>query len=192
MTTSTEAARILRDHLEHALLDELGATVVSKVEVLEPAPANQDWAHAALVVHLTTGERFGLEVCPFPRIPAMPTGTVRSMTTEPENPTDVQAPTDEPPVPVEPPYNPAAALAEPVTEEEILGNPPFSGDPVRLREAEAMERAQHIWAEAEGFLPVLSGGWTFRVGGGYASITETGRVAMEPQGTRSDAERFMR
>lgn len=117
MTTSTEAARIIAAHLDHALLDELGPTVVSKVEVLEPHPTNQDWAHAALVVVLTTGERFGLEVCPFPILPAMPSGSLRTMTTEPEpqpeqdNPSTIEAPVEEPPVPEEPPYE---APADPI------------------------------------------------------------------------------
>lgn len=59
-----------------------------------------------------------------------------------------------------------------------------------IGEAEAIERARAVWPEAEGFLPATYG-WTFRVGGGYASITSTGVVAREPQGTRFDAVPYM-
>jgi hypothetical protein len=53
-----------------------------------------------------------------------------------------------------------------------------------------MALAREVWPEAEGFLPCTRG-WTFRVGGGYASITTSGVVAREPQGTRFDAVTFM-
>ncbi|MFE0389526.1 hypothetical protein ACFW1F_36510 [Streptomyces bungoensis] len=55
---------------------------------------------------------------------------------------------------------------------------------------ELTEKAREVWPEAEGFQQA-PGGWTFRVGAGYASITRTGQVATDPQGTRSDAQRFM-
>lgn len=78
MTTSTEAAQILRDHLLAALLDGLGPTVVADVQVLAPTERLTDLgAHAALVVHLNNGERFGMEVCPFPRPPVFPTANLR-------------------------------------------------------------------------------------------------------------------
>jgi hypothetical protein len=79
VTTSTEAAHILRAHLEAALLDDLGPTVVTRVEVLEPAEQLLGAGHAALVIHLTTGERFGMEVCPFPRLAVMPSGSLQGM-----------------------------------------------------------------------------------------------------------------
>ncbi|MFZ3562792.1 hypothetical protein [Streptomyces sp. BH055] len=60
-----------------------------------------------------------------------------------------------------------------------------------MDEAAAIERAREVWPEAEGFEPV-PGGWTFRVGGGYAWITNAGRVAPDPEGTRSDALRGIR
>lgn len=59
-----------------------------------------------------------------------------------------------------------------------------------MTEAEMMERAREVWPEAEGFLPNTRG-WTFRVGAGYASITNGGVVARDPQGTRYDAVTFM-
>lgn len=57
-------------------------------------------------------------------------------------------------------------------------------------EAEVIKRAREVWPEAEGF-ERIPGGWIFRVGAGYASITESGRVATDPQGTRSHARRWM-
>lgn len=59
-----------------------------------------------------------------------------------------------------------------------------------IGEAQAIERARAVWPEAEGFLPTTRG-WTFRVGGGYASVTAAGVVAREPQGTRFDAVSYM-
>lgn len=59
-----------------------------------------------------------------------------------------------------------------------------------ISEEAAMEQARGLWPEAEGFERV-PGGWTFRVGGGYASVTDAGRVATDPQGTRGHAKRFM-
>ncbi|MET8103005.1 hypothetical protein ABZV29_42420 [Streptomyces sp. NPDC005236] len=60
----------------------------------------------------------------------------------------------------------------------------------QLAEAEATEQAREVWPEAEGFERV-PGGWTFRVGAGYASVTDSGRVATYPQGTRGHTQRFM-
>ncbi|WP_327668127.1 MULTISPECIES: hypothetical protein [unclassified Streptomyces] len=60
-----------------------------------------------------------------------------------------------------------------------------------MHEVEAVERAQEVWPEAEAF-EMVSGGWTFRVGGGYAWNTDAGRVASAPEGTRSDAVRGIR
>ena len=57
-------------------------------------------------------------------------------------------------------------------------------------EAEAAALAREVWPEAEAFLPCTRG-WTFRVGGGYASVTRQGVVATEPQGTRYDAVTYM-
>lgn len=59
-----------------------------------------------------------------------------------------------------------------------------------LTEAEAIEKAREVWPEAEGF-ELTFGGWTFRVGAGYASVTTLGTVATDPQGTRRHALRFM-
>lgn len=53
-----------------------------------------------------------------------------------------------------------------------------------LTEAEAIEKAREVWPEAEGF-ELTFGGWTFRVGAGYASVTTLGTVATDPQGTRA-------
>lgn len=50
--------------------------------------------------------------------------------------------------------------------------------------------AAEVWPEAEGF-ERAPGGWTFRVGAGYASVTNSGEVATDPQGTRAHAIRFM-
>lgn len=80
MTDTNEAARIIASHLEAAQLDNLGPTVVRKVHVLEAsAGLTQLGAHAALVVELTNGERYGLEVCPFPQAPVLPTGRLREL-----------------------------------------------------------------------------------------------------------------
>lgn len=57
-------------------------------------------------------------------------------------------------------------------------------------EATAYAAARLLWPEAEAFEPAR-GGWTFRVGAGYASVTHDGWVSEHPQGTRKDAERFM-
>lgn len=59
-----------------------------------------------------------------------------------------------------------------------------------MTEDNAASIARALWPEAEGFEPAR-GGWTFRVSAGYASVTYDGRVAQYPQGTRSDAQRFM-
>ncbi|MGW5336233.1 hypothetical protein [Streptomyces bauhiniae] len=59
-----------------------------------------------------------------------------------------------------------------------------------MTEETAIETARQTWPEAEGFEPVR-GGWTFRVGGGYAWITAAGRVASDPEGLRSHAQRRM-
>ncbi|GAA1265827.1 MULTISPECIES: hypothetical protein [Streptomyces] len=55
-----------------------------------------------------------------------------------------------------------------------------------MTEETAIESARKVWPEAEGFEPA-AGGWTFRVGGGYAWITDSGRVAADPEGLRSHA-----
>lgn len=75
MTTSTEAARLIGDHMT-----SFTHPSIRRVEVLEPHPENQPWAHAVLVIHLKTGERFGMEVCPFPGNPVQPSGNLRTMT----------------------------------------------------------------------------------------------------------------
>ncbi len=59
-----------------------------------------------------------------------------------------------------------------------------------MQEESATTSAREVWPEAEGFERV-PGGWTFRVGAGYASITDDGRVATSPQGLRSHAQKFM-
>ncbi len=55
-----------------------------------------------------------------------------------------------------------------------------------MTEEAAVESARGVWPEAEGF-ESAPGGWTFRVGGGYAWITDAGRVAVDPEGLRSHA-----
>ncbi|MFE4723115.1 hypothetical protein ACFRLW_43450 [Streptomyces sp. NPDC056728] len=60
-----------------------------------------------------------------------------------------------------------------------------------MKEEAAIERAREVWPEAEGFEPV-HGGWTFRVGGGYAWITDAGRVAADLEGLRSHARQRIR
>ncbi|MGW2456798.1 hypothetical protein ACWCTA_36545 [Streptomyces sp. NPDC001704] len=55
-----------------------------------------------------------------------------------------------------------------------------------MTEETAIESARQVWPEAEGF-ELAPGGWTFRVGGGYAWITDAGRVASDPEGLRSHA-----
>ncbi|MFI6449666.1 hypothetical protein [Kitasatospora sp. NPDC050543] len=57
-----------------------------------------------------------------------------------------------------------------------------------MEEEVAIESARQVWPEAEGFKPA-PGGWTFRVGGGYAWITDSGQVATDPEGLRSHAAR---
>lgn len=59
-----------------------------------------------------------------------------------------------------------------------------------ITEEAAMQEAREVWPEAEGFERV-PGGWTFRVGAGYSSITDEGVAATYPQGTRREAQRFM-
>lgn len=59
-----------------------------------------------------------------------------------------------------------------------------------ITEQTAMTKAREVWPEAEGF-ERARGGWTFRVGAGYASVADSGRVAEHPQGTRGYAVRFM-
>lgn len=51
-----------------------------------------------------------------------------------------------------------------------------------------MTAARDVWPEAEGF-EAAPGGWTFRVGSGYAWITNSGRVADNPEGLRIHAQR---
>ncbi|MFB8000609.1 hypothetical protein ACFC4G_48815 [Streptomyces sp. NPDC056002] len=55
-----------------------------------------------------------------------------------------------------------------------------------MKEETAIESAREVWPEAEGFGRAADG-WTFRCGGGYAWITDTGRVATDPEGLRSHA-----
>jgi hypothetical protein len=64
------------------------------------------------------------------------------------------------------------------------------GEMPGLTEEAAMQEAREVWPEAEGFERV-PGGWTFRVGAGYSSITDSGVAATDPQGTRKDAQRWM-
>ncbi|MYS19178.1 hypothetical protein GA0115240_105831 [Streptomyces sp. DvalAA-14] len=59
-----------------------------------------------------------------------------------------------------------------------------------MNEQTAIEAARKVWPEAEGFERAPDG-WTFRCGAGYAAVADTGQVATDPQGTRSDARRFM-
>ncbi|WP_327575394.1 hypothetical protein [Streptomyces sp. NBC_00145] len=56
-----------------------------------------------------------------------------------------------------------------------------------MTEEAAITGARNAWPEAEGFEPAPSG-WTFRVGGGYAWITDTRRVAADPESLRSHAQ----
>lgn len=53
-----------------------------------------------------------------------------------------------------------------------------------------VQAARQVWPEAEAFERIM-GGWTFRCGGGYASVTSAGRVAEHPQGSRIRAAHFM-
>ncbi|MFJ8677313.1 hypothetical protein [Streptomyces sp. NPDC093589] len=55
-----------------------------------------------------------------------------------------------------------------------------------MKEEAAAASAREVWPEAEGF-ELAPGGWTFRVGGGYAWITNSGHVAVDPEGLRSHA-----
>lgn len=57
-----------------------------------------------------------------------------------------------------------------------------------MKEEAAIESAREVWPEAEGF-ESSPGGWTFRVGGGYAWLTDSGRVASDPEQFRSHARR---
>ncbi|WP_331731269.1 hypothetical protein [Kitasatospora sp. NBC_01300] len=57
-----------------------------------------------------------------------------------------------------------------------------------MDEESAIASARQVWPEAEGF-ERAPGGWTFRVGGGYAWITDAGQVATDPEGLRSHAGR---
>lgn len=59
-----------------------------------------------------------------------------------------------------------------------------------MNEDTATESARKVWPEAEGFVRV-PGGWTFRVGAGYAWITDAGHVSENPQGTRRHAHIWM-
>lgn len=59
-----------------------------------------------------------------------------------------------------------------------------------LTEEAAVESARAVWSEAEGFEPA-PGGLTFRVGGGHAWITNSGRVAADPEGLRSRARQHI-
>lgn len=59
-----------------------------------------------------------------------------------------------------------------------------------MNEDAAISAAREVWPEAEGFEPA-PGGWTFRVGGGYAWVTNSGRVSHDPEGLRSHARRFL-
>ncbi|MFF1594085.1 hypothetical protein ACFVY0_39235 [Streptomyces sp. NPDC058286] len=56
-----------------------------------------------------------------------------------------------------------------------------------MTEEAAITGARDVWPEAEGCEPAPDG-WTFRVGGGYAWIADTGRVAADPEGLRSHAQ----
>lgn len=55
-----------------------------------------------------------------------------------------------------------------------------------MKEEAAIESARGVWPEAEGFEPA-PGGWTFRVGAGYAWMTDSGHVSADPEGLRSHA-----
>lgn len=71
--TSVEAARDIWEHLNGSVAtrETLGLpATIARVEILEPHRENHDWANAALVIHMVNGDRWGLEVCPFPDIPA--------------------------------------------------------------------------------------------------------------------------
>lgn len=71
--TSVEAARDIWEHLNSTMaartILELPPTI-ERVELLEPNRENTDWANAAIVIHMANGDRFGLEVCPFPELPS--------------------------------------------------------------------------------------------------------------------------
>lgn len=55
-----------------------------------------------------------------------------------------------------------------------------------MNETEAIETAREEWPEAEGF-ERAAGGWTFRVGAGYAWMTSGGYVSLNPEGLRAHA-----
>jgi hypothetical protein len=71
-----------------------------------------------------------------------------------------------------------------MTARRPLGHGPNSAAPPKA----AIEMAREIWPELEGFAP-SPGGWTFRVGAGYAWMTYSGHVSADPEGTRSHARR---
>jgi hypothetical protein len=87
-------------------------------------------------------------------------------------------------------YGPSTVGEAPETDLSEL--PPLAVDdrPQLMTDSQATECARKIWPEAEGF-ERIPGGWTFRVGAGYSAITDSGRVGIDPQGARRDAQRFM-
>lgn len=66
---SVEAARMIWEHLNSATgareLVNLPRDI-ERVEILEPKRENVEWGNAVIVVHMTDGSRYGMEVCPFP------------------------------------------------------------------------------------------------------------------------------
>lgn len=154
-------------------LNMFSTQAVDHALVLLPHPETP--GNPAVVITARDGSRYGLEVCPIPEPHMFPSGTLQSMTTvptepeQPQDPSTVTAPTEEPPVHQEPPY---------------------VGPDSELSQTYARLNAREVWPEAEGFERV-PGGWTFRVGAGYASVADSGHVTRDPQGTRSDAKRFM-
>lgn len=76
---SIEAARTIQDHLT-----AYPSALIKRVELLEPSPANVEWANAVLVVHLTDGNRYRMEVHPFPGNSSLPADRLAPMSETPE------------------------------------------------------------------------------------------------------------
>ncbi|MER8237486.1 hypothetical protein [Streptomyces sp. NPDC094049] len=60
-----------------------------------------------------------------------------------------------------------------------------------MTEDQAAGLTREVWPEAEGFEQTV-GGWTYRMGGGYAGVRDTGEVAEDPQGLRAHAQQWVR
>lgn len=69
---SIEAARTIWEHLNSAVATRETLTLprdIERVEILTPPRTLEDTGNAALVIHLTDGSRWGMEVCPVPQLP---------------------------------------------------------------------------------------------------------------------------